>query len=87
MLLFVIAYWPCARYVDNVSKIINEACFSAMLICCVYLKEMRSSVNDFDPSGSPASQATSISVVMMVITFGNMAFHAARLIHNACQAA
>lgn len=55
MMLFILGYWPCARYVDNVSKVINEACFAAMLLNCVYLKEIRSSVNDFNPDGSPAS--------------------------------
>ena len=83
MMLYMIGYWPCSRYVDNVSKIVNEASFAAILIQCVYLKEMRSSVNEFDPSGSPAAQATGASYVMLGIVLGNMLYHSIRLIHNA----
>eukprot|EP00354_Favella_ehrenbergii_P005378 CAMPEP_0170456364 /NCGR_PEP_ID=MMETSP0123-20130129/4025_1 /TAXON_ID=182087 /ORGANISM="Favella ehrenbergii, Strain Fehren 1" /LENGTH=205 /DNA_ID=CAMNT_0010719821 /DNA_START=1868 /DNA_END=2485 /DNA_ORIENTATION=+ len=60
MILYIVGYWPCARYIDNISKIINELSFSAMLICCVYLKEMRTGVNDFSPSGSPQAQAQGV---------------------------
>lgn len=87
MILYIVGYWPCARFVDNVSKIVNEVSFAAILINCVYLKEMRSSVNEFDPSGSPAGQAKGVSYAMMGIVLGNMLYHSARLIHNAIQAA
>jgi len=86
MILYIVGYWPCARYIDNISKIINELSFSAMLICCVYLKEMRTGVNDFSPSGSPQAQAQGVSIVMQSILGLNLLFHAARLLHNSAQA-
>ena len=54
MTAYLMNYWPCARYSDNVSKIGNEMIFIAMLVNCVYLKEMANSVSNFSPSESPA---------------------------------
>ena len=36
MIAFVMNYWPCARYADNLSKIGNELMFIGMLVCCIY---------------------------------------------------
>ena len=51
---YVMNYWPCARYVDNVAKVVNEMAFIAVLVNCVYLKEMAANVSNFNPSASPA---------------------------------
>ena len=54
MMAYVMNYWPCARYVDNVAKVVNEMAFIAVLVNCVYLKEMAANVSNFNPSASPA---------------------------------
>ena len=87
MVAYVMNYWPCARYVDNVAKVVNEMVFIAVLVNCVYLKEMAASVSNFNPSASPAQAGQGAGNFMIFLTSGLMVFHAARLIHNAVQAA
>ena len=87
MTAYVINYWPCARYIDNVAKLVNEFTFIAMLVNCAYLKEMSSSVSKFNPSTSPASAGSAAGNLMIVLISGNILFHGARLIHNSVQAA
>ena len=87
MTAYVMNYWPCARYVDNVAKVVNEMTFIAVLVNCVYLKEMAASVSNFNPSASPAQAGQGAGNFMIFLTSALMVFHAARLIHNAIQAA
>lgn len=55
MTAYMMNYWPCARYVDNVSKVINELTFIAVLVNAAYLKEMAGGVSSFDPGASAAA--------------------------------
>lgn len=87
MLGYVINYWPCARYVDNVSKVINELTFMIMLVNCAYLKEMSNGVSNFDPGTSPASAGQGAGDFMVFVTSASMVYHAARMTHNSVQAA
>lgn len=50
MTAYVLNYWPCARYIDNISKIVNEVSFITVLTACTYVKEMGKSVNKYDPA-------------------------------------
>ena len=36
----LIREWPCARYSDNIAKIVNELSFMAVVLCAAYIKEM-----------------------------------------------
>ena len=87
MALYIINYWPCARYIDNVSKIINELTFAAILANAAYIKELRTKVGEFNPSETAMSAQAPIGGVMVGITAANLAFHAFRLIHNSVEAA
>jgi len=86
MLGYVINYWPCARYADNVSKVVNELSFIIMLVNCAYIKEM-ANVSNFDPGASPVSAGQGAGDFMVFVTSANMIYHAARMIHNSVQAA
>ena len=87
MTVYIMNYWPCARYVDNVSKLVNELTFISMLVNCAYLKEMSASVSSFDPGASPASAGSNAGNFMIVLISGNLIFHGLRMIHNSIQAA
>ena len=87
MTAYLMNYWPCARYVDNVSKVVNELTFIAMLVNCVYLKDMATSVSNFDPGASPAQAGQGAADFMIFLTSANLAFHGARLVHTSVQAA
>ena len=75
-------YWPCARYIDNVSKIVNEMTFMAMLANSAYIKNMNSAVNDFSPDADSSSASSPTGTLMMAITCANLAFHVVRMGHN-----
>ena len=87
MTAYIFSYWPCARYIDNVSKIVNEMTFLAMLTASAYLKEMKTAVNDFTPNADQSSLSSPIGTFMVVLTSANLAFHGVRLVHNSVQAA
>ena len=82
MTAYLMNYWPCARYSDNVSKIGNEMIFIAMLVNCVYLKEMANSVSNFSPSESPAQASQLAGNIMIFLTIFTMVFHAGKLTQN-----
>ena len=86
MTAYVINYWPCARYVDNVAKIVNELTFIAMLVNCAYLKEMSGSVSSYNPGASAANAGQGAGDFMIVLISANQLFHVARLLHNSFQA-
>ena len=44
-------YWPCARYVDNVAKVVNEITFSVLIANAAFLKEMGPTVRSFAVDG------------------------------------
>lgn len=83
---YVFNYWPCARFVDNVSKIVNELCFIVMLVSCAYIKEVGQSVTKFDPANKPPA-FTAVGGFMFVTIVANMTYHGVRLVHNSIQAA
>ena len=88
MTAYVLNFWPCARYVDNVSKVFNEICFMAMMVCCSFIKEAGNSVNKFDASNSsPANTFNGTGNMMLTIMGINMGYHGVRMIHNSVQAA
>ena len=87
MLVYVMNYWPCARYVDNFSKVVNELTFIAMLVNCIYLKEMAASVSNYNPGASPAQAGQGAGDFMIFLTSANLVYHALRLTHNSVQAA
>ena len=84
---YILSYWPCARYVDNVSKMVNELTFMAMLVNCAYIKEMSGSVNQYSPSSSPAATGSISGGLMISMMASNLVFHTARMTHNSVQAA
>ena len=84
---YVMNYWPCARYADNLSKIGNELMFIAMLVNCIYLKEMANSVSNFSPSSSPAQAGQGAGNFMIFLTAFSLAIHSVKLIQNSVQAA
>ena len=86
MTAYVMNYWPCARYADNVSKIGNELMFIAMLANCVYLKEMSNSVSNFSPSASPAQAGQGAGNFMIFLTCFSLVYHSGKLIQNTVQA-
>ena len=83
---YVMNYWPCARYADNLSKIGNELMFIAMLVNCIYLKEMANSVSNFSPSSSPAQAGQGAGNCMMFLTCFTMVFHGGKLTQNSTYA-
>lgn len=87
MAAYVMNYWPCARYIDNVSKIVNELTFISMLFCCYYLKQMSHSVAHYSPNTTQMGAGLAAGNVMIVILSCNLIFHAVRMIHNTVQAA
>ena len=87
MIAYVMNYWPCARYSDNVSKVGNELIFIAMLVNCIYLKEMANSVSNFSPSSSPAQAGQGAGNFMIFLTALTLAIHCVKLIQNSVQAA
>jgi hypothetical protein len=84
---YILSYWPCARYVDNVSKIVNELTFMAMLINCAYIKEMSGNVSQYSPSANPAASGSISGGIMIFIMSSNMVYHVGRMIHNSVEAA
>lgn len=83
MLFYITNYWPCVRYIDNVSKIINELSFSAMIVQCIYLKEMANSVDNYSIKGvTPLNTGW----VMIGVMGGNLLYHTTRLIVNTGEA-
>ena len=86
MIAYVMNYWPCARYSDNVSKIGNELIFIAMLVNCIYLKEMANSVSNLSPSVSPAQAGQGAGNFMIFLTCLTMVFHGGKLTQNMVQA-
>ena len=82
MTAYLMNYWPCARYADNVSKIGNEMIFIAMLVNCVYLKEMANSVSNFSPSESPAQAGQGAGNFMIFLTCFTMVIHGGKLAQN-----
>ena len=86
MAVYLLSYWPCARYVDNVSKIINELTFMIQLIICAYLKEMSGNVNDYSQTLAPSANASVSGGIMIGVMGTNLVFHSARMIHNSIQA-
>ena len=82
MIAYLMNYWPCARYADNVSKIGNEMIFIAMLVNCIYLKEMANKVSDFSPSASPAQAGQGAGNFMIFLTCFTMVLHGFKLTQN-----
>lgn len=76
------SYWPCARYIDNVSKVVNELTYLSLITCQVYLKEM--STNELLLENQSSS---SIGTIMILLITGNLIYHMARLMHNSVLAA
>ena len=87
MALYILNMWPCARYVDNVSKIVNELTFMVQLIICAYLKEMSGNVNEYAQTLNPSANASVSGGIMIGVMGANLVFHSVRLIHNSVQAA
>ena len=82
MMAYLWNYWPCARYIDNVSKLFNELCFVGMLMSCSFLKEMTSSINTLSLSDESSPSISAVAPMMDVVLIGNVGFHCARLAHN-----
>ena len=80
------SYWPCARYIDNVSKLFNELSFVGMLLCCSFLKEMSSSIRTLSLSDESSPSISAVAPMMDIILIGNVFFHCFRLAHNTVQA-
>ena len=85
---YLLTYRPCARYVDNVSKVLNELTFGTMLATSAYVKAVETGAASFNPSSAgEASAISSAGTAMVVMTLANMGFHGVRLVHNTVQAA
>jgi len=79
MTMYILNYWPFARYADNVSKIFNELCFVAILMLLAFIKNVQSSSDTSTPSFPTGG-------VMIGITVTNMAFHGFRMTQNSIAA-
>ena len=82
MMTYLFNYWPCARYIDNVSKMINELCFVAMLISCSFLKEMSTSIRTLSLVDETSVSLAAVGPIMNIVIIGNVIFHCVRLAHN-----
>jgi len=81
MVAYIIKAWPCARYIDNCSKVINELTFVVLISNAIYLKEMRQTVEDYTPSSNESAFSIT-NFLFIAVTSVNLIFHAIRLIHN-----
>ena len=87
MMIYVMNYWPCARYIDNVAKMANELTLTLMLLCAIFLKEIQPSVNEMTPSNSSlASISTTVGYIMIGLSGANLGLHCIKLAHNTIQA-
>ena len=76
MMGYLLNYWPCARYIDNVSKVVNELTITTMLLGATYLKEVEPSVREMTPSNESLSDVSSkIGTAMIVLSSANLIFH------------
>lgn len=86
MLTYIVRSWPCARPVDNVSKVVNELTFMSCLIATSVVKEMGPAIAKFTPGGE-SSLEDGLGNFIITMTALNLAWHTFRMIHNSFEAA